>query len=415
MTDSISNMSATHISTGNSNIWMGLRATWPYLLTTSLLILLTTDIPKYASSPRNFLLVSFVDNQTVKANSGATTNLDNQEMKPRVSYYSQSLRTIHDVMTKNESVHKSSIRRGKEMGMGMRIQMIREERGDGTVPFFLRVHDVYTNKTTKIQMHPKVNHCSPMSVSHAPISDDAINNTMSTPTRYVRYEQNIDTDSVFIGCSLVDNKLFLKQPVPNSRHTSCGQQCSNQNYKYYAQNAYSDHCWCGNELPTLPPYPAQCDQKSECNYSRPAYKNITCFDSKFTSHYRIGPWPPHVTMNRIGLPSWWGNQPKVITIFLWANPRLASIFRTCRMANMSVRFDYEVFDMRHQVRNANKEHVSALLKEFSGPKIIVFDGCCVPAWMLMNWPSNTVLIIASDESARWGFGNIRQLYGTLSM
>jgi hypothetical protein len=78
---------------------------------------------------------------------------------------------------------------------------------------------------------------------------------------------------------------------------------------------------------------------------------------------------------------------------------------------MSTAYDYDVFDLRHQVRNPNKEHVAALLKRFPGKKMIVFDGCCVPGWMIMAWPTDTVLVVASDESAQWGFGNKKHYFG----
>ena len=59
--------------------------------------------------------------------------------------------------------------------------------------------------------------------------------------------------------------------------------------------------------------------------------------------------------------------------------------------------------MRQQVRNNNREHVKRLFDEFPGMKVIVFDGCCVPGWLIMDWPKYATLVIASDESARWGF------------
>jgi hypothetical protein len=64
-----------------------------------------------------------------------------------------------------------------------------------------------------------------------------------------------------------------------------------------------------------------------------------------------------------------------------------------------------------QVRNAKPKHVAALLSHFPGRKMIVFDGCCVPGWFIMAWPTDSLLVIASDESAQWGFGNKANYFG----
>lgn len=48
-----------------------------------------------------------------------------------------------------------------------------------------------------------------------------------------------------------------------------------------------------------------------------------------------------------------------------------------------------------------------------GLKVFIYDGCCTPGWILLHWPANTVLVVAADESARWGFAasNGKQWWG----
>ena len=132
--------------------------------------------------------------------------------------------------------------------------------------------------------------------------------------------------------------------------------------------------------------------------------------------YRAGVWPPvsSLALPKDPVPGWIANDggsnvgPEhntTITVLVWANPRLAAIYRTCRLAGFSTRFVYDVYDLRHQVRNNNETQVEELLKVFPGPKIIVFDGCCVPGWLLLKWPDISVLVVASDESARWGYAS----------
>lgn len=131
-------------------------------------------------------------------------------------------------------------------------------------------------------------------------------------------------------------------------------------------------------------------------------KVTTCFKNTAPRPFGI-PNPPHGALPPWFNPSGAEGYNSTVTVFLWANPRLASIFRTCRLARASTRFNYDVYDLRQQVRNSNRGQVANLFEKFTGMKIIVFDGCCVPGYMLMQWPKNSLLVISSDESARWGF------------
>eukprot|EP00051_Salpingoeca_urceolata_P000682 m.35301 g.35301 ORF g.35301 m.35301 type:complete len:544 (-) comp10911_c0_seq2:62-1693(-) len=100
-----------------------------------------------------------------------------------------------------------------------------------------------------------------------------------------------------------------------------------------------------------------------------------------------------------------------VNVYLWANPRLASLFRSCRLATRSMRFTYTVFDPRHQLRGDRPDIFLKLMINASALNVLVYDGCCVPGWLLLHFPLRSVLVISADESARWGFSERKHFWG----
>lgn len=263
-------------------------------------------------------------------------------------------------------------------------------------------HDEYSEpwklavKSSEVRMHARVNYCRGL---HAGATEVAGGD---------------EHENIPLGCFTTSpDGLRPKLQAPASDDeaiSACINSCAAEGGFLFALVTTTRGCTCANLLgkrlaSKTPNHTLWGTESAAASLSR-----CRDFDGSVAA-FRLGAWPPKGALNSaietIASPT----ARPVITVFIWANPRLASIFRTCRLSRMSTAYDYDVFDLRHQVRNANKEHVAALLSRFPGKKMIVFDGCCVPGWMLMAWPANTTLVVASDESAQWGFGNKKHYFG----
>ena len=202
-------------------------------------------------------------------------------------------------------------------------------------------------------MNPRLNQCIPAHLR---------NNASTAPNH------------VYLGCFTADAtagaagslKAYSSASAYASAAKKCRASCAKEKQTrthIFAHLAGSGQCRCKDSFggTTLPA-------------PRCAWPCKSCSSSGAEQVFRVGTWLPPLTPTTKAV----ANQETKITIFLWANPRLAAIFRTCRLAQQSGRFTYDVYDVRHQVRNDNKVHVAELFRQFPGPKIIVFDGCCVP-------------------------------------
>eukprot|EP00039_Didymoeca_costata_P024034 m.9046 g.9046 ORF g.9046 m.9046 type:complete len:610 (+) comp3998_c0_seq1:232-2061(+) len=234
-----------------------------------------------------------------------------------------------------------------------------------------------------IRLKPIVNHCAPAKSN---------NSWKAVASKFV-----------YLGCFVLRDteNNELNGEAHKGTKAECIGKCSLEKFAIIQNHGF---CSCAKSLGTLKQIPNSiCEEPCE----GPSCKDTTKFQV-----YRIGAWPPYLPSNveDVKIPEWMqiGKTPghnTTITIILWANPRLAAIFRTCRLAMYSSRFQYDVYDLRHQARVNNETQVAKLFELFPGPKIIVFDACCVPGWLLMKWPKYTALVVASDESAKWGFTN----------
>eukprot|EP00730_Choanoeca_flexa_P005581 TRINITY_DN11979_c1_g8_i1.p1 TRINITY_DN11979_c1_g8~~TRINITY_DN11979_c1_g8_i1.p1 ORF type:complete len:529 (+),score=60.66 TRINITY_DN11979_c1_g8_i1:116-1702(+) len=92
-----------------------------------------------------------------------------------------------------------------------------------------------------------------------------------------------------------------------------------------------------------------------------------------------------------------------VDIYSFVNERLASLWHSCRLARYSRQYIYRVYDMRFQ--QSLDAFVERVLPFRPGTNIIVLNACCVNGSMLQHWPINTTLVLAADESARWGFSH----------
>jgi hypothetical protein len=236
-----------------------------------------------------------------------------------------------------------------------------------------------------IRLHPRVNLCEPV---NARLKSAVIGDV--PPATYLGcfYDSNPSGNTArHEAVELGDD------PADNNAGKLCAQKCASKIPAVYAHLEAGGKCSC---LPTFGKGGIAPD--------------VGCGGKGTKQVYTVGVWPPEAStaLAPDPVPGWIkeGSGPEhntTVNVFIWANPRLAAMFRTCRLGQLSTRFTYDVYDLRHQVRNANETQVAELFRIFPGPKVIVFDGCCVPGWLLLKWPEISVLIIASDESARWGY------------
>ena len=94
-------------------------------------------------------------------------------------------------------------------------------------------------------------------------------------------------------------------------------------------------------------------------------------------------------------------------IYLFVHERLGSLWQTCRLADYSTQYNYRVYDMRFQT-NA-RQFVDVVLPARPGRKALVYNACCSHVYALTHWPKDAVMLLASDETARWGFSHKQKL------
>lgn len=252
-----------------------------------------------------------------------------------------------------------------------------------------------------LRMHPRVNYCR----KHEPAQLEPAAET---------------TQGVHLGCfAKLDGEEFQTAgggAVQTPR--ACLKQCADHGLRYAALEGGSK-CLCGDVfgqhaadgVNSMAAFASRCSEG--CNHTLDEAPSAGC-DGVHV--YRRGTWPAPFQFADQATQRAKATKAisETITVFIWANPRLAAIFRTCRLAQTSFRYDYDVYDLRHQIRNLHQDNTRALFKKFPGPKILVFDGATVPGWLVKEWPDQTLLIVTADETARWGFelavGNKRKTF-----
>jgi hypothetical protein len=244
-----------------------------------------------------------------------------------------------------------------------------------------------------IRLHPRVNLCKPV--------------TARLESALLRGGDTHPSSATYLGCfhdsiiSTTDHHHLAEfelgdAPVFDITGLRCAQECNAKAPAIYAH---------------LAPNGGKCSCRATFGQGGLASKALC--GQKGTQHvYTLGVWPPKSSsvLNPDPIPDWIAQGTGVehnmtVAVMIWANERLAAMFRTCRLAQLSTRFTYDVYDLRHQAKIANEAQINELFRVFPGPKIIVFDGCCVPGWLLLKWPESSVLVVASDESARWGYAS----------
>ena len=178
---------------------------------------------------------------------------------------------------------------------------------------------------------------------------------------------------------------------------SIGTPSSSSSSVYFSLGPSPGACAC---LPSLPSVRAKGNMVSTCSSSENSVRRV----------YARGVWPPQalpmssrvppVVLTDAEIKAWGG---KKITVFLFVSGRLGSLWLTCRLARHSALFDYEVLDMRFLT--TPEEFVEALPRARPGLHVMVYNSCCAHAYTLQHWPDRSVMVVAGDESARWGFGH----------
>lgn len=193
-----------------------------------------------------------------------------------------------------------------------------------------------------------------------------------------RFKETEDT-VVYIGCfskdEMLDDTAFSSFTLLSDMTAlMCGKYCSKSGLNF--STIQGKNCYCLSAV-NISSYLRWIDPNL-CNL---LCGNFTCggiSSPNIFSVYRIGSWPPplkELTVSQV--PNGWFKEKNLtnrVTIFLWANARLAALFRTCRLTRYSSEFTYDVIDLRMKVRTQND--IAKLIKKYAGLKIFVFDGCC---------------------------------------
>jgi hypothetical protein len=280
---------------------------------------------------------------------------------------------------------------GMGTGMGMGLGQGDDATAKANKAEKVRRRDAW--KYEIIRMHPRVNYCK--------------------PTYLVPDPKPAAGTAIYLGCFPEASQTAAPDGLGEASATLSG-KLRQQGGKC------ADSCVKPKEMyGHLDPFTGMCECRAAFGEHGLASSEKACGSASKSKHQRVfkaGLWPPPATSPNIKtIPAAFEKGVgvkrqfnKTVTFLVWANERLATIFRTCRLAAHSLRFEYDVYDLRHQVRNNNQTQVAELLRRFPGPKVIIFDGCCVPGWLINAWPPNSVLVIASDESARWGFSSVKK-------
>jgi hypothetical protein len=188
-----------------------------------------------------------------------------------------------------------------------------------------------------LQMHPRVNYCRGLSEQ----SIEIVGGTALA---------NIAIGCFVGGPTETPSAVPAVGPDAEGAVAACVAACARDGFAYAGLTTASTKpsCVCTNTLGALANFEAPQHAVWRNASAKDALDRCRKADGGSASaFFRIGQWPPRGALSTdVAVVA----QPRpVITVFLWANPRLAAIFRTCRLAHMSTAYDYDVFDLRHQV------------------------------------------------------------------
>jgi hypothetical protein len=194
----------------------------------------------------------------------------------------------------------------------------------------------------------------------------------------------------FLGCFTIQDQDSSAK-ASSSSEADCRRLCATKQQQtgFFAFSSKTKQCRCFSQLGVL--VKAPCEESSD---------TIWQLHSVSTKWPELPAYKPNADV--LPVPE---NIDRTVRVYLFVSERLASLFQTCRLANHSHRFDYVVYDLRHQVDQ--QEFVETIMPKdgTSTLRILVFNSCCTPDWVLLAWPERSVLVVSGDESARWGFAH----------
>lgn len=211
---------------------------------------------------------------------------------------------------------------------------------------------------------------------------------------------NQDIYSTYMGC-LQLNFRQLEFPITTKTKSwkHCQSHCQAVRFKYFAFGDIANtksSCVCLLHLPLeslrCPAINSTCSEKWPCSSS-----------STLFHLYFLGSYPPQPAKSDITHQQRQSIQRNHVDVYLFVHERIGCLWHTCRLANFSTRFEYHIYDMRFQLTQEDMIH--HILPSRPGPKIIVLNSCCVSDELLLNWPTEAILVVAADETARWGFAH----------
>eukprot|EP00051_Salpingoeca_urceolata_P030529 m.492757 g.492757 ORF g.492757 m.492757 type:complete len:683 (+) comp34009_c0_seq1:317-2365(+) len=223
--------------------------------------------------------------------------------------------------------------------------------------------------------------------------------------------------ATLLGCfaPLVGGRLAAVASTTTVSAAACQQRCnttasdSGSSPRYVLFDGKTKACGCARDLPAVlrgglmhgavPSSPAHGPGALQASPAGCMSASHPTAVYALASWPPIGPWQPSDRVGRqvqraVG---------DTVTVFLFVSERLASLFHTCRLTRFSDRFNYRVFDLRHQM--TQDEVLQAFLPQHRGLRLMVYNSCCTNGTTLQHWPPRSLLVVAGDESARWGFAH----------
>ncbi|EGD81293.1 hypothetical protein PTSG_11330 [Salpingoeca rosetta] len=226
---------------------------------------------------------------------------------------------------------------------------------------------------------------------------------------------------VYLGCLVFTEEALDKAatlPVADS-WDACASACTSRHLPLFMLFAEKQQqhlpgelgkrrCACFSEQLPTPARACTAAQATVASTSAPPAAwgskcdTAPCLSTTTEHHlYHIGQYPSRHMGSQEGAAT--PDEREHVDVHLFVHDRLSSLWHTCRLAHYSTRYNYRVYDQRFQ--HAEGGMVDHVLHAMAGPKLIVLNACCSKPELLLNWPDDAVLVIAADESARWGFSH----------